>query len=103
MIIQQDYDWISISEEEYNKAYNKENPKTDSEVMNIMQEILFNERYRKDPIYKNPGFNLIGDDPEIIGYKYYKRGGPKLYIIGSVEQIKKWEKQFNKMMLDYIK
>lgn len=98
------YEWISVSEEEYNKAYNKECPKTDNELMNIMQKVLFNERYRKDPIYKNPGLhNIIEENPEITGYEYYKRGGLKFYFVGSLEQIKEWEKHFNKMMLDYIK
>lgn len=105
-MIECDYEWIPISEKEYNEAYNKECPKGDNKLINMMNEILFNAEYRKNPIYKiskytaKPGFL---PEPEIMGYKYYKKGELKFYIVGSLEQIKEQEKQFNKMMLNYIK
>lgn len=94
------HEWIPISEKEYDRAYNKKCRDTDNELMNIMQEVLFNTEFRKDPIYKNPGIhNLMEENPEITGYEYYKRGGLKLYLVGSLEQIKEYDKYFNKMML----
>ena len=94
-------EWIPISEKEYNEEYNKACPETDDELLDKINQSVFNMKFRKDPIYKEPGFhNLMEENPEIIGYNYYKEGGFKFYIVGSVEQIKKWEKEFFKMMLN---
>lgn len=89
--------WLPITEEEYNKAKPKE---TSDELWNAFNSVLFNMIYRKDPIYKNPGLhNLLEDNPEIIGYDYYKEGSPILYMCCTLEEAKKFDKQICELML----
>lgn len=96
-------EWIPISEEEYNEAYNKACPETDNELLDMMNRCVFNMEFRKDPIYKEPGLHtLMEENPEIIGYNYYKKGGFKFYIVGTKEQVEREMALFDKMLLKYI-
>lgn len=86
MIINCDYEWIPISKEEYEKhSYKRKN----NSLKELIAECL--DTYEKRPVYGGIQ-NVIDNKP--IGYKYYKQGNYKTFMIGS-------EKQFNKIFNDF--